>query len=69
MKAPEFLESVSAINHLDHHQRTVLVTALTQLSDEPKVSELIEIDLDAKGLCPHCSHTENYRHSSASGLQ
>ena len=69
MKAPEFLELVSVINQLDHHQRTVLATALTQLSDEPKISELIETAFDAKGICPYCTQTERYRHGIANGLQ
>ena len=49
MKAPEFLELVSVINQLDHHQRTILTTTLTQLSEEPKVSELIETAFETKG--------------------
>lgn len=70
MKASEFLELISAINQLNHHQRTVLTTTLSQLSDEPKVSELIETAFDTKGhYCPHCSHTESYRHGLAHGLQ
>ena len=69
MKASEFLELISAINQLSHHQRTVLTTTLSQLSDEPKVSELIETAFDTKGICPHCSHTESYRHGLAHGLQ
>ncbi len=69
MKSSEFLELISAINQLNHHQRTVLAMALTQLSDEPKITELIETAFDAKGICPYCSHTESYRHGSASGLQ
>ena len=69
MKAPEFLELISAINQLDHHQRTVLTTTLSQLSDEPKVSELIETAFDTKGICPYCSHTKCYRHGLAHGLQ
>jgi len=36
MQTPEFLELVSVINQLDHHQRTLL----TQLSDVPKVSDI-----------------------------
>ena len=55
MKTPEFLELVSVINQLDHHQRALLTSALTQLSDEPKVSELIETHFDNKGACPHCA--------------
>jgi len=40
MQTPEFLELVSVINQLDHHQRTLLTSALTQLSDLPKVSDI-----------------------------
>jgi len=69
MKTPEFLELVSVINQLDHHQRTLLTSALTQLSDEPKVSELIETHFDNKGACPHCAHNKCYRHGKAHGLQ
>ena len=69
MKAPEFLKFISEINQLDHHQRSVLTTTLAHLSDEPMVSELIETAFDTKGICPYCTHTESYRHGSASGLQ
>ena len=69
MKTPEFLELVSKTNQLDHHQRTLLTSALTQLSDEPKVSELIETHFDNKGSCPHCAHNKFYRHGKAHGLQ
>ena len=69
MKTPEFLELVSVINQLDHHQRTILESALTELSDEPKVSELIETAFDAKNACPYCSHGNPYRHGTAHGLQ
>ena len=69
MKAPKFLDLISELNQLDHHQRSLLIMTLTQLSDETKVNELIETAFDAKGNCPFCSHTESYRHGSASGLQ
>ena len=69
MKASEFLELISTVNKLDHHQRSLLATTLTELSDEPKVSELIETAFDIKGICPHCSNTESYRHGLSSGLQ
>ncbi len=69
MKASEFLELISEINQLDHHQRTVLVMALNQLTDELKVNELIETAFDSKGSCPHCSHTQIYRHGLVNGLQ
>jgi len=48
MKAPEFLEFISEINQLDHHQRTILMTTLDQLADEPKVYDLIESIFDSK---------------------
>ncbi len=38
MKTPEFLELVSKTNQLDHHQRTLLTSALTQLSDAPRLA-------------------------------
>ncbi len=69
MKAPEFLEFISEINQLDHHQRTILTKTLDQLEDEPKVYDLIETIFDSKGICPHCSHAENYRHGIVDGLQ
>jgi len=69
MKTPEFLELISEIKQLDHHQRSILVEELNHLSDEPKVNELIETAFDSKGSCPHCSHTEVYRHGLANGLQ
>ncbi len=69
MKAPKFLELISVLKQLDHHQRTVLITALDQLTDEFKVNELIEAAFDAKGTCPHCSQSEIYRHGLVSGLQ
>ena len=46
-----------------------LTSALTQLSDEPRVSELIETAFDAKNSCPYCSYGNPYRHGTAHGLQ
>jgi len=69
MKTPEFLELVSEINQLGHRQRTLLTSVLTQLSDVPKLSELIETHFDNKGACPHCAHNKCYRHGKAQGLQ
>ena len=69
MKAPEFLEFISEINQLVHHQRSTLNRALYQLDDEPKVYDLIESIFDNKGVCPHCSHAESYRHGIKNGLQ
>jgi len=62
MKAPEFLEFISEINQLDHHQRTILMTTLDQLADEPKVYDLIESIFDSKCTCPHCNPLPKYLH-------
>jgi len=40
MKTNEFLEFISIISSLDHHQRSILTQELNQLADEPKVHEL-----------------------------
>ena len=69
MKMPECLELISGVNQLDHHQRTLLATALTQLSNEPRVSKLIETSFDTKGICLYYSNAESYKHGPASGLQ
>ncbi len=69
MKALKFLELISEVTQLDHHQRSVLIMALEQLSNEPKVNELIETAFDSKGICPHCSHTKIYRHGLVNGIQ
>jgi transposase-like protein len=69
MKSAEFMQWVTAIPELDHHQRTLLSTALNQLSDESTVLELIEASFDAKNACPHCGGVELYRHGVVSGLQ
>ena len=50
MKAPEFLEFISEIDQLDHHQRTILAKTLNQLEDEPKVYDLIETIFDSRGM-------------------
>ena len=68
MKALEFLAFISEINQLDHHQRTTLTKTLGQLEDEPKVYDLIETIFDNKGIYPHCSHAENYRHGIIDGF-
>lgn len=69
MKSGEFMQLITAIHELDHHQRKLLSAALNQLSDEPKVLELIEACFDAKNACPHCASVELYRHGLVSGLQ
>ena len=43
----QIFQLITAIRELDHHQRKLLNTALNQLSDEPKVLELIASCFDA----------------------
>jgi transposase-like protein len=69
MKSAEFFQLITAIRELDHHQRKLLNAALNQLSDEPKVLELIEACFDSKSACPHCASVDLYRHGLVSGLQ
>jgi transposase-like protein len=69
MKSAEFMLLITAIDELDHHQRKLLGAALNQLSDEPKVFELIESCFDARNACPHCASVELYRHGLVNGLQ
>jgi len=37
MKAPEFLEFISEINQLDHHQRNILMKTLDQNAGLPLI--------------------------------
>ena len=69
MKSAEFMLMITAIDILDHHQRKLPSTALNQLSDEPKVFELIESCFEARDACPHCTSVELYRHGLVNGLQ
>jgi hypothetical protein len=69
MKSAEFMLLITAIDELDHHQRKLLGAALNQLSDEPKVFELIESCFDARNACPHCASVELYCHGLVNGLQ
>lgn len=69
MKSTEFTQLITAVRGLDHHQRTRLIAALTQQSDEPKVLEIIESHFDATHTCPHCAGVDLYRHGLVSGLQ
>ena len=69
MKSAEFMLLITAIDELDHHQRKLLSATLNQLSDEPKVFELIESCFDARNACPHCASVELYRHGLVNGLQ
>jgi len=69
MKSAEFMLLITAIDELDHHQRKLLSAALNQLSDAPKVLEIIEASFDARTACPHCASVELYRHGCQSALK
>jgi transposase-like protein len=69
MRSAEFMQLVTTIRELDHHQRKRLSAVLNQPSDESKVLELIEACFDAKSACPHCASVELFRHGVVSGLQ
>lgn len=69
MTSDEFMELITAIRELDHHQRKQMGAALSQQSDEAKVIELIEAFFDTKSACPHCVSTDLYRYGLVSGLQ
>ena len=69
MKSAEFNLWITAIDELVDHQRKLLSAALNQLSDEPKVLEMIEASFDARNACPHCASVELYRHGLVNGLQ
>lgn len=69
MTNDEFIELITAIRELDHHQRKQLSAVLSQQSDEAKVIELIEACFDTKSACPHCASAELYRYGMVSGLQ
>jgi len=67
MTSDEFMELITAIRELDHHQRKQMGAALSQQSDEAKVIELIEAFFDTKSACPHCVSTDLYRYGLVSG--
>ncbi len=69
MKSADFMQWVTVISELDHHQRKLLSEALHQQSEESNVLELIEANFDTTTTCPHCSGAELYRHGVVSGLQ
>jgi hypothetical protein len=58
MKSADFMQWVTVISELDHHQRKRLSEALHQQSEELNVLELIEENFDTKTTCPHCSGAE-----------
>lgn len=58
MTSDEFMELITAIRELDHHQRKQLRAVLSQQSDGAKVIELIEACFDTKSACPHCASAD-----------
>ena len=69
MKSAEFMQWVTAIPELDHHQRKLLSEALHQQCEAVTVLELIETSFDTHHACPHCAGVQLYRHGVVSGLQ
>lgn len=69
MEPKAFSQLLLQIREMDHRQRSILLDALTHLSDDHQVLESIESRLDADGKCPFCSHARYYRHGFANGLQ
>jgi transposase-like protein len=69
MKNAEFMQLITALRGLDHHQRKRLGAALKQSSDEANVLDLIEGCFEGKSACPHCASAELYRNGKVSGLQ
>jgi transposase-like protein len=69
MKSAEFMQWVTAIPELDHHQRKLLCEALHQQAGEATVLELIEASFETHNACPHCAGVQLYRHGIVNGLQ
>lgn len=69
MENSEFAQMLAQVNQMDHRQRNALRTALTQLSDDNQVVEIIESRFDTDGDCPFCGHDFYYRHGFANKLQ
>ena len=69
MTTAEFMELISTLRELDHHQRNLVKVALNQQTDATKILELIEARFELKSACPHCAGVELSRYGSASGLQ
>ena len=69
METSKFSQLLSQVNEMDHRQRSVLLAAISHLSDETQVIEVIESKFDADGKCPFCNHNRYYRYGFANGLQ
>jgi transposase-like protein len=69
MNTAEFAQLLGGIPNMNHQQRKQLLKELEQQGDNSKVIEMIETGFDAKAACPHCAHTDLYRHGVVSGLQ
>lgn len=69
METNKFAQMLAQVNQMDHRQRNALRTALSQLSDETQVVEIIESRFDTDGICPFCGHEHYYRHGFANKLQ
>ncbi len=69
MNNSEFMQLISTLRDLDHHQRKRLSASLNQVGDEAKVFGLIEACFEGKSACPHCASTDLHRYGCAGGLQ
>jgi len=69
METNKFAQMLAQVNQMDHRQRNALLAALSHLSNETQVLEIIESRFDADGVCPFCGHNRYYRHGFANKLQ
>jgi transposase-like protein len=69
MNNAEFMQLITALRDLDHHQRKRLSASLNQARDEAKVFDLIEACFEANSACPHCASAGIHRFGCADGLQ
>lgn len=65
----EFMQLISNLRDLDHHQRKRLSASLNQVGDEAKVFDLIKARFEANSACPHCASIDLHRVGCAGGLQ
>ena len=69
METKKFSQLLSQISDMNHRQRSALIAAVSHLSDETQVLEVIESKFDKDRKCPFCNHDRYYRHGFANGLQ
>lgn len=69
MNNAEFMQLITALRDLDHHQRKRLSASLNQVDGEAKVFGLIEACFEANSACPHCASADLHRFGCAGGLQ